>query len=95
MPSMCANIASAVNSEEIESVTPANSREPCHRRTTVDTQYAAAANAQYCDIVSGDIMPEHRLIRFVADPDGNIVPDAAAKLPGRGAWVTTLAENGL
>jgi predicted RNA-binding protein YlxR (DUF448 family) len=38
--------------------------------------------------VSGEIMPEHRLIRFVADPDGNIVPDVAAKLPGRGAWVS-------
>jgi hypothetical protein len=39
------------------------------------------------DIVSGEVMPEHRLIRFVADPDGAIVPDVAAKLPGRGAWV--------
>lgn len=40
------------------------------------------------DIVSGEIMSEHCLIRFVADPDGNIVPDVAAKLPGRGAWVS-------
>jgi predicted RNA-binding protein YlxR (DUF448 family)/ribosomal protein L30E len=39
------------------------------------------------DIVSGEIMPDSRLIRFVADPDGNVVPDAAAKLPGRGLWV--------
>lgn len=39
------------------------------------------------DIVSGTVMPENRLIRFVADPDGNVVPDAAAKLPGRGLWV--------
>ena len=39
------------------------------------------------DIVTGEIMPEHRLIRFVAAPDGTIVPDAAAKLPGRGLWV--------
>jgi hypothetical protein len=37
--------------------------------------------------VSGEIMPAHCLIRFVADPDGVIVPDVAAKLPGRGAWV--------
>jgi len=27
------------------------------------------------------------VLRFVADPDGNIVPDAAGKLPGRGLWV--------
>src|SRR5471032_1577845 len=39
------------------------------------------------DIVSGEVLPENRLIRFVADPDGNVVPDAAAKLPGRGIWV--------
>ena len=39
------------------------------------------------DIVSGEIMPDRRLIRFVADPDGNVVPDAGAKLPGRGLWV--------
>jgi len=39
------------------------------------------------DIVSGTVMPENRLMRFVADPDGNVVPDAAAKLPGRGLWV--------
>src|ERR1700722_14265914 len=39
-------------------------------------------------IVAGEIVPAHRLIRFVADPDGKIVPDVAARLPGRGAWVT-------
>jgi len=32
--------------------------------------------------------PESDLIRFVADPDGNVVPDIATKLPGRGAWVS-------
>jgi len=39
------------------------------------------------DIVSGTVMPDSRLIRFVADPDGQVVPDAGAKLPGRGLWV--------
>jgi len=39
-------------------------------------------------IVSGEIMPDSRLIRFVAAPDGQVVPDVAAKLPGRGLWVT-------
>ncbi len=28
------------------------------------------------------------LIRFVLDPDGQVVPDIKANLPGRGAWVT-------
>jgi len=32
-------------------------------------------------------MEEARLIRFVAGPDGQVVPDLARKLPGRGMWV--------
>ncbi len=39
-------------------------------------------------IVSGEVVPDSRLIRFVAAPDGQVVPDVAAKLPGRGLWVT-------
>lgn len=29
----------------------------------------------------------HELIRFVAGPDGHLVPDIKANLPGRGAWI--------
>ena len=32
---------------------------------------------------------EARLIRFVAGPDGVVVPDLARKLPGRGLWVAS------
>ena len=39
-------------------------------------------------IVSGEVVPDSRLVRFVAAPDGQVVPDVAAKLPGRGLWVT-------
>ena len=39
------------------------------------------------DIVSGEVMDEARLIRFVADPAGGVAPDLARKLPGRGMWV--------
>jgi predicted RNA-binding protein YlxR (DUF448 family) len=39
-------------------------------------------------IVTGEALPESKLIRFVADPDGEIVPDVAAVLPGRGIWVS-------
>jgi very-short-patch-repair endonuclease/predicted RNA-binding protein YlxR (DUF448 family) len=38
-------------------------------------------------IVTGQILPEERLIRFVGGPDGAVVPDLARKLPGRGLWV--------
>ena len=39
-------------------------------------------------ITTGQILPPHRLIRFVAAPDGYAVADLAGRLPGRGAWVT-------
>jgi predicted RNA-binding protein YlxR (DUF448 family) len=38
-------------------------------------------------IATGDVLPEARLLRFVAGPDGAVLPDVEAKLPGRGLWV--------
>jgi len=38
-------------------------------------------------LVAGEVLPENQLMRFAADPDGNVVPDVAASLPGRGMWV--------
>lgn len=32
--------------------------------------------------------PRERLLRFVVDPDGMVVCDAAARLPGRGIWLS-------
>jgi predicted RNA-binding protein YlxR (DUF448 family) len=39
-------------------------------------------------IVTGEVLPEARLLRFVIGPDGAVVPDVEAKLPGRGMWVS-------
>ncbi|ATC33566.1 RNA-binding protein [Caulobacter vibrioides] len=62
----------------------------------------AEANRLRKDIVLGEATDEARLIRFVAGPDGVVVPDLARKLPGRGVWVgadrdsiTTAAKKGL
>jgi predicted RNA-binding protein YlxR (DUF448 family) len=33
------------------------------------------------------------LIRFVAGPDGTVVPDIKGNLPGRGCWVTATADR--
>jgi uncharacterized protein len=38
-------------------------------------------------IATGETLPESVLVRFVLGPDGAVVPDVAAKLPGRGVWV--------
>ncbi len=37
--------------------------------------------------VTRERMAIENLLRFVADPDGRIVPDVACRLPGRGVWV--------
>ena len=43
-------------------------------------------------ITTGQTLSPHRLIRFVAAPDGYAVADLAGRLPGRGAWVTATEE---
>ncbi len=47
----------------------------------------AQAARERRDLVSGAVMDEAKLIRFVVGPDGVVVPDVARKLPGRGLWV--------
>jgi uncharacterized protein len=39
-------------------------------------------------IATGEVQPKNGLVRFVAGPDGRIVPDLAGKLPGRGLYVS-------
>lgn len=48
---------------------------------------ANAADRERRDLVTGQVMDEARLIRFVAGPDGAVAPDLGRKLPGRGLWV--------
>ena len=38
-------------------------------------------------IVTGETMAPERMIRFVVGPEGDVVPDLARRLPGRGLWV--------
>jgi predicted RNA-binding protein YlxR (DUF448 family) len=52
----------------------------------------AAEDRERRDIVTGQVLPEERLIRFVAGPDGTVVADLARKLPGRGLWVEARRE---
>ncbi|MFO0997991.1 MAG: DUF448 domain-containing protein [Alphaproteobacteria bacterium] len=38
--------------------------------------------------MTGQSRSKAELVRFVLGPDGDVVPDLAGSLPGRGAWVT-------
>ena len=52
----------------------------------------AEAHRERRDLVSGEVMPEDRLVRFVAGPEGVVTPDVSRKLPGRGLWVAATRE---
>jgi hypothetical protein len=39
-------------------------------------------------LVTRDVLPIERLVRFAVAPDGLIVPDIAGRLPGRGLWLS-------
>lgn len=38
-------------------------------------------------ILTSENLATDMLVRLVIDPDGKLVPDVAAKLPGRGVWI--------
>ncbi len=54
---------------------------------TGGTRGSAAAPVRRC-IVTGEHAPRGRLLRFVVSPEGVLTPDVAARLPGRGAWIS-------
>jgi len=39
-------------------------------------------------VATGEVKPEGLLLHVALAPDGTLVPDLAAKLPGRGGWVS-------
>jgi len=52
---------------------------------------ASSVRERMC-MVSRERFPVSRMIRFVRGPDGQVVPDIAGKLPGRGVWVRSSRE---
>jgi hypothetical protein len=53
---------------------------------------AAAPGGEKRCIVSGRLYPRARMIRFVKGPDGRVVADLDARLPGRGLWLLASRE---
>lgn len=43
-------------------------------------------------VVTRERLPKERMIRFVVGPDHQLVPDLAARLPGRGIWLSASAD---
>jgi predicted RNA-binding protein YlxR (DUF448 family) len=43
-------------------------------------------------VLTGARQAKEAMIRFVVGPDGQVVPDLAARLPGRGLWLSALGS---
>ncbi len=56
-----------------------------------DDDAEMVVNDRTCIVTREAVSPEG-LIRFVAGPDGRVVPDLKRQLPGRGCWVTAERE---
>ncbi len=65
-------------------------RTPPNERLTSDTdgpELPATAGSERRCILTGDTSAREVLVRLAISPDGLVLPDAAAKAPGRGAWI--------
>jgi len=72
-------------------------RGPSRRRITADVEISAEDGADEQDpetgplrrcVVTRERRPKEGMIRFVLGPERQIVPDLAARLPGRGIWLS-------
>ncbi|MDR6188094.1 putative RNA-binding protein YlxR (DUF448 family) [Agrobacterium pusense] len=59
--------------------------------TDDDGRIKGDVNGRMCIVTRQSGSPDE-LIRFVAGPDGDVVPDLKRQLPGRGCWVNTRAR---
>ena len=60
-------------------------------RADIDTDHGpreGRRGAERLCALTREVRPLDELIRFVAAPDGTIVPDLKRRLPGRGVWIT-------
>lgn len=48
---------------------------------------SVAPGGERCCALTRRVMPVSEMVRFVAGPAGDVVPDVKRKLPGRGLWI--------
>jgi hypothetical protein len=65
-------------------------RTPPNERLTSDIDgpgLPATPGSERRCILTGEVSAREALVRLAISPDGLVLPDAAAKAPGRGAWI--------
>lgn len=60
---------------------------PIEERTQEVYEPLPERGAERRCLVTGEVLPKERLLRFVVGPDDELVPDPGARLPGRGLWL--------
>ena len=63
------------------------------KRSAPDAAGEASASPVRQCAVSRERLAQEALVRFVVSPDGVVMPDIRAKLPGRGVWITATRET--
>lgn len=66
---------------------PRRHRNSVQIESGVEPQSKDMGTVRKC-IVTGNVLPIDKLIRFGIAPDGTVCPDLPQKLPGRGIWIT-------
>lgn len=74
-------------SRDGEGADPSAAEPSVAEETDAGLEAARRAVTRLC-LASRTVKPVGELMRFVLAPDGQVVPDIAARLPGRGAWIT-------
>ena len=64
-----------------------STREPVEETESADIELGPEAGPLRLCAVGRVQLPVDEMVRFVAGPDGIVVPDLARRLPGRGVWV--------
>jgi predicted RNA-binding protein YlxR (DUF448 family) len=62
------------------------------REETDDGLSGARKGVERLCVATRAVTPVADMLRFVAAPDGKVVPDVERKLPGRGAWITATRD---
>jgi predicted RNA-binding protein YlxR (DUF448 family) len=64
---------------------------PDRRDLGEDDQASETGPLRQC-LITRERLPKERMIRFVIGPDRQVVPDLAARLPGRGIWLSASGD---
>ncbi|EGG78181.1 hypothetical protein SXCC_01102 [Gluconacetobacter sp. SXCC-1] len=70
---------------------PTSDREHLNAEDAGDTEHEERGPLRRC-AVTRVRLPKEEMIRFVISPDGVVIPDLSARLPGRGIWLSARAD---